>query len=472
MRHFLMTCTFVVASLSATAQAHGARQFRVKGNIMYITLSRDLSVKDIDEFTNKYNIAGIGLHQLIQSGKDDSLQAMGWTINMSQPDVYIIQKPLPSYGDIHGNRGSRIIFTPIPTPDDWHIVGGNKLIYGYNDFGNKKGFNISGDTVYFVLNGFKDAKTVRLAGNFTNWQHGAFPMTKNDSGWSVAVKLKPGPWYYKFIVDENDWMTDPDNEISENDGRGNENSLFYVPNRIFTLKGYENATNVFLAGSFNNWTKNKLHLEKVKGGWQISLYIEPGTYKYSYYVDGVAVPGSDAKGRPLEFSFGDEYTFSLKGFVDAKKVMLAGDFNEWAPDEIAMKKTPDGWEASYALGPGNYQYKFIVDDRWITDPANPQKVNDGRGNINSYLVIGANFTFHLKGHADAKAVRISGDFNDWSAEGLPMTRSGNEWTCSVHLAKGKHLYRFSIDGEWRRDPANQDWETDENGRENSVIWVQ
>jgi hypothetical protein len=225
---FAIACVLIMLALSVTAQKK--EQFKIKDNLMFIVLSRSLSTNDINEFTTKYNITGIGLHQLIQTGKPDSIQAMGWSLNQSDPELYIITKPLQSYDNLHGLSGSKMIFTPIPTPDDWRVVGGNKLIYGYNDFKNNEAFKISGDTVYFVLKGYQNAKRVRLAGSFTNWQYGAFPMTRNEDGWIAAVKLKPGAYYYKFIINDNDWTTDPAYEISENDGKGNENSVFYVPN--------------------------------------------------------------------------------------------------------------------------------------------------------------------------------------------------------------------------------------------------
>jgi len=471
---FFAACVLMLLALGAAAQ-NDVKLFKVKDNLMFITLSRRLPTEELDKFTTRYNIAGIGLHQLVQSGKADSIRAMGWTVDTSLPNIFIIQKPLQSYSDMQGKPGGKIIFTPIPTPDDWRIVGGNRVIFGYNNFKSGKGFTVSGDTVYFVLKKFRNAASVKLAGNFTNWQYGAFPMTNTDSGWSVAVKLKPGPVYYKFIVNENGWTTDPDNKNSENDGKGNENSVFYVPNKTFTLKGFDSAANVFLSGSFNNWDKSKLRLQHTADGWQISMYLEPGTYKYNYYVDGMMVADNDPTGaaaQPMQLSLGDMHVFILKGFTNAKKVMLAGDFNDWKPGEINMKKMPEGWQVSYVLGPGNYQYKFIVDGRWITDPANAQAVDDGKGNTNSYLVIGANYTFHLKGFANAKAVNLAGDFNDWSPGASPMTRSGDEWVCAVRLAKGKHLYKFLVDGKWLLDPANPDWETDEHRNDNSIIWIE
>jgi hypothetical protein len=52
---------------------------------------------------------------------------------------------------------------------------------------------------------------------------------------------------------------------------------------------------------------------------------------------------------------------------------------------------------------------------------------------------------------------------------MTMTRSGNEWICQVYLGRGKHLYKFVVDGHWVRDPANPSWEDDE---ENSVLWIE
>ena len=53
----------------------------------------------------------------------------------------------------------------------------------------------------------------------------------------------------------------------------------------------------------------------------------------------------------------------------ARKVTLAGEFNEWDKDELAMAKNDTGdWEARLDLEPGIYEYKYVVDGSW--DKAN------------------------------------------------------------------------------------------------------
>lgn len=466
-------CWLLTAQLSLSQTKKAA--FKLKDNTMYLMVPKVLSPSALDSFAASYNIAGIGLHQLLLSGKGDSLEASGWTINRNENDQYIITKPLGSATNLK-NPAGRIIFSAIPTPDNWRVMGGNKVVYGVNKFKSRREFKQENGLVYFVLKGFKTANEVRLAGDFTNWQYGAFPMERSDEGWMVTVRLSPGPHYYKFIVNKGHWTTDPENELSENDGRGNENSLFYVTNKTFLLQGYPNAWNVYLSGSFNNWSKDNLRMEKIQTGWKIDLYLEPGTHRYHYIVDGKTIQEGTRNKTPSDsastMAIGEPYRFSLKGFSKARRVAVAGNFNDWRPNELFMERTNEGWQLPYALGAGNYQYKFLVDGNWITDPANPSIVDDGKGNENSFMVIGANYDFRLKGYATAKSVQLSGDFIDWSERGLPMRRVGNEWIFPVYLARGKHLYKFIVDGKWILDPSNKFWEENELGTGNSVVWIE
>jgi len=79
---------------------------------------------------------------------------------------------------------------------------------------------------------------------------------------------------------------------------------------------------------------------------------------------------------------------TLNGYQDAKEVFVSGDFNNWRPDG-SMINTPGGWERSFDLFKGTYEYKFIIDGRdWILDPANPDTVYVPEMNsVNSVLRI-------------------------------------------------------------------------------------
>ena len=56
--------------------------------------------------------------------------------------------------------------------------------------------------------------------------------------------------------------------------------------------------------------------------------------------------------------------------LDAQKVYLAGNFNNWDPKTSLMKKDKKGtWKITLSLKPGRYEYRFLVDGNWENDPA-------------------------------------------------------------------------------------------------------
>jgi len=61
-----------------------------------------------------------------------------------------------------------------------------------------------------------EANEVFLAGDFNNWN--PIALQRTDEGWEKNLKLEPGKYDYKFIINGN-WVLDPDNEkVNENNG--------------------------------------------------------------------------------------------------------------------------------------------------------------------------------------------------------------------------------------------------------------
>ncbi len=72
----------------------------------------------------------------------------------------------------------------------------------------------------------------------------------------------------------------------------------------------------------------------------------------------------------------------------AKQVCLCGAFNDWSPTATPMKRQADGrWVTTLALAPGRYQYKFVVDGRWMEDPESAEFLPDGHGALNSVIEV-------------------------------------------------------------------------------------
>lgn len=79
--------------------------------------------------------------------------------------------------------------------------------------------------------------------------------------------------------------------------------------------------------------------------------------------------------------------FRLKSYPGARSVTLAGDFNNWSKTAAVFGKEGDDWVCRINLKPGIYRYKFVVDSKWITDPANPDTETDNMNNTNSVRVV-------------------------------------------------------------------------------------
>lgn len=450
------------------------KNYTVKNGTMYIEITRDIPEKSLDSFIIQFALQDLYLRDLLKKNKADSLKKKGWRIEKNNEVGFIISKTIESFGKL-GNPVDRIMFTEKhPTFAERFPPTNNGIAYGYNRFRNHSPFYQKDSIVIFYLKNFKNAYRVMLAGSFNDWNPNALAMKKTDSGWISEVKLRPGKYWYKFIVNDQ-WRVDDDNFLKENDGYGNINSVLFVTNNTFFLTGYTEAQNVFVAGSFNQWRPLDLKMTKTTSGWMLPIYLSEGTHTYKFMADGKWFKDEtnsnvlpDGEGGFNSFiTIGKPYLFKLTGYENAKEVRLAGSFNNWRNFELPMKKSRNGWELSYVIGPGNYEYKFWVDGTLIPDPSNFPSETNG----NSQLIIEPNYTFRLQLSPTPKKVFLAGDFNNWNPDSMPMKKVGDEWIFPLHLSVGKHLYKFLVDGIWIKDPQNKLWEQNEYATGNSIVWI-
>ena len=71
----------------------------------------------------------------------------------------------------------------------------------------------------------------------------------------------------------------------------------------------------------------------------------------------------------------------------ASSVSVAGDFNEWSDSANPMTRSGDAWTATLRLAPGEYQFMYVVDGRWIAPPDAAEVVPDGFGGSNGKIVV-------------------------------------------------------------------------------------
>lgn len=89
---------------------------------------------------------------------------------------------------------------------------------------------------------------------------------------------------------------------------------------------------------------------------------------------------NDSEPNKVRIEFHDE---------KAQAVFIAGTFNEWRPEAMPMIQLGEGrWRKELVLPPGRYEYRFVVDGEWITDPLAPDQVPNPHGGYNSVLIVG------------------------------------------------------------------------------------
>ena len=98
---------------------------------------------------------------------------------------------------------------------------------------------------------------------------------------------------------------------------------------------------------------------------------------------GIAAAQASASAEPREVvvRFSDS---------DAADVRIAGDFNGWIPDRDVQSRIenqgPDRvWTKVLLLPPGTYEYRYVVDGEWCTDPENNDQTPGPMGQPNSVL---------------------------------------------------------------------------------------
>lgn len=73
---------------------------------------------------------------------------------------------------------------------------------------------------------------------------------------------------------------------------------------------------------------------------------------------------------------------------------------------------------------------------------------------------------------NAKNVAVTGDFTSWDEKGIKMKKSKEGvWSVGVDLKPGRYEYKFIVDNQWTRDPANGKVVVNSFGSENSILEV-
>jgi 1,4-alpha-glucan branching enzyme len=74
-----------------------------------------------------------------------------------------------------------------------------------------------------------DAHSVAVAGDFNGWDGSSTPLKKiRKNMWEKDVMLSPGRYEYKFVIDGNNWVNDPNNSCTAWNSFGSQNSVIEI----------------------------------------------------------------------------------------------------------------------------------------------------------------------------------------------------------------------------------------------------
>jgi len=73
----------------------------------------------------------------------------------------------------------------------------------------------------------------------------------------------------------------------------------------------------------------------------------------------------------------------------ASTVQIAGDFNNWQPEQTPLTKIADNgvWQIKLPMTKGKYRYRLVVDGQWQQDPYNETTESNPYGELNSVLEV-------------------------------------------------------------------------------------
>ena len=90
----------------------------------------------------------------------------------------------------------------------------------------------------------------------------------------------------------------------------------------------------------------------------------------------------------------------------------------------------------------------------------------GIGEMRERIEITTNFELAAP---KAKKVLLTGDFNSWDKNGIPLKKERNgTWKANLKLKPGNYQYKYIVDGQWWNDPSNTKTVSNSYGSLNSI----
>ena len=273
----------------------------------------------------------------------------------------------------------------------------------------------------------------------------------------------------------------------------------------------EPFTTAYVSGSLNGWAgdANPLSDDDGDGIWTGTIPLAPGTYEYKFTLDNFAVQENFAPGGSCTLTTGEftnrliavegdtavcfnwnscaacgtmvepaDVTFSvdMSEYTEPfTTVFVSGSLNGWAGDANPLSDDDgDGiWTGTITLDPGNYEYKFTLDNFAVQEnfsPGGTCTLTTGEFTNRLIAVEGdttvcfawnsctpcgvviepaeVTFSVDMNGFNETfMTAYVSGTINGWSGDANPLSDEDGDgiWTGTITLDPGTYEYKFTLD---------------------------
>jgi len=376
----------------------------------------------------------------------------------------------------------------------------------------------SGDTKTDIA--AADITTIVVKGGTSAWTDIATLQKGENDVWSGSAQLaSPGQYNYKFVAstsDKSDCYEGGDNRSFVIDGILDK-TISAVKNQEVSLDaqldGYKNGSAVSIAVSYalsqeSSQYSGNIEITGDAGSQKLMVKSELDASVTSITLTATDTSDASNTGTVTVMIQAKEYeedssiaspvvgkgqaTFNYFA-PTAKKVEIRGTLCGWSDGEgkeLTFNEETGYWSITMKLAASAtpYQYKFVVDGEWKTDPLNKSELVDGNSAVtiteddadqpvSPYPEVnGTAVTFKYKNDslADDTKVCVAGEMNGWGkyADGYMLKKNSQtgEWELTLtDLAPGKYEYKFVYCDANETVPENQDkWVTDDRN-ENSLV---
>lgn len=151
-------------------------------------------------------------------------------ISIPVPEGIEISEIQKIYGEavVRLEEGELLFRLPANTLSAWEFEGAvDENVPQWAAFTNRLSADYQLKELFYI-DGERNVNQFQIAGDFTNWVASSFPARRQGDSLFIEIPLKPGSYQYKFIVNGDTWIADPNSADFSTDPYGGKNSILTV----------------------------------------------------------------------------------------------------------------------------------------------------------------------------------------------------------------------------------------------------